>query len=178
MRDSGETVMLTCSSCRTANDPGSRFCRNCGKPFQGQPGPVRASPPTPPPQPVVHQEGSGTNWAGLFWALVVVVPTALWGFPRWMGGKTSSYEIRVETTPPGEFSGSYGITESSGTTSQKSVDGFGSATYPAGSGMFSVAVFQKKTEGGLLVVEVLRDGQPYKREFTSAEYGVVSVSAD
>ena len=86
------------------------------------------------------------------------------------------YQVRVVTSPPAAFSGTYGLVSSDGNNSSKTVDGQGTATYDLGTGQIVSAVFQKKEQGGTLSVEVLKDGQQFKVESTSAEYGVVQIA--
>lgn len=90
--------------------------------------------------------------------------------------KASPYkvEIQVRGTSGLEFSGSYGDTGG-----QKSVDGTVPETYTIEDpeGNIVSCTFQKQQTSGTLTVKLVKDGEEKKSKSTTAEYGVVSLSA-
>jgi hypothetical protein len=82
------------------------------------------------------------------------------------------WEARVSVSPPGEYSGALMVTTAQG-SSTRSVDGFGSGSYPLGKGTLASINFQKKTEGGTITVELYKNGQLDKSDSSSAAYGLV-----
>lgn len=182
--------------CGTRNAPTFPACRKCGGPAgAGRVVPDRpvnlppavskwaARPPQWGPRPARPVAGpatadpnaEGINWAGLWWVAVAILGVLGWGLPRWLGGQSSHYEIRVHTEPAMAFSGNYGGITGDGSSSSLSVDGFGDAAYDAGTQSITEAVFQKKSTEGIMTVEIWRDGSPYRSETTSAAYGCVSI---
>jgi len=155
------------------NPAGSRFCAHCGQPLAAAPVQMPAAPPSGP----VAGSRSPLAVLGVLGALLALVPVAwIWGLPRWLGGRTSSYEIRVRTSPATRFQGSYAVLAADGAYSLQSVEGAGFAMYPVGSQMIASAVFQKHEREGTLILELWRDGELLQQGSTSAEYGVVSLA--
>ena len=87
----------------------------------------------------------------------------------------SDFKIRVTGSDGLIFSGSYLITTSAGNSVSKSVDGIVPAEYVVRGNIVSVA-FQKRYEGGILKVEILKNDKVVSQSETSAAYGVVSVA--
>ncbi len=93
-----------------------------------------------------------------------------------MGGIVSSdFTVKVTGTSGLEFSGAYMATTPTGKSTSKSVDGVVPAQYKITANIVSVN-FQKKTEGGILKVQIIRGGKVVAESETSAEYGVASVA--
>lgn len=98
------------------------------------------------------------------------------GIGRIATGGVSTYVVRVEGSPGLSFSGSYmGVT--SGGSQQQSVDGAVPANYTV-SGNIVSATFQKKSEGGTLVVSIENNGSTVQKSSTTAAYGVVSLASN
>jgi len=89
----------------------------------------------------------------------------------------SVFQIKVSGTEGLEFSGSYLVTTADGKVTSKSVDGFIPAQYSVTGTMVSVA-FQKQTEVGTLIVDIIKDNKVIANEDTTAAYGIVSVATD
>ncbi len=106
--------------------------------------------------------------------IICVVSFAFAGCVSGMGGD-NDYIIKVSGTTGLNFSGSYMTVTSNGNSTSKTVDGTVPTQYSVRGTIVSV-VFQKKTEGGYLKVEVLRGGKVINSSDTTAAYGVVSVA--
>jgi len=106
--------------------------------------------------------------------LLVVVVAVLFVFTGCE--QDSTFTIEVSGTADLKFSGSYLVITADGTSTSRSVDGTVPQTYTVTGTMVSVS-FQKRTEGGLLQVRILKDGRAVASESTTAAYGVVSVAA-
>ena len=121
--------------------------------------------------------------AVLFITAVIVLlvgcgPTSL-DLAPYQEHKDHSYTISVtrgETSPIIEFSGHYMAITSSGQSSSRSVDGYTPREYTV-KGVIVSCTFQKMCENGLLRVEILKGGEVVNSSFTSAHYGIVSVTA-
>jgi hypothetical protein len=88
-------------------------------------------------------------------------------------GGSSSGNVVVKIITNEEWSGSVGADSNT-----RSIDGTGNHQENMGSADIVSAVIQKETNStGMLRVQILKDGQVIKEESTTAEYGVVSVSA-
>lgn len=90
---------------------------------------------------------------------------------------TSTYQIAVSGTTGLEFSGSYMVTDTGGSSTSQSVSGTVPQTYTVEGSMVSV-VFQNQGDSGTLTVKVLKDSEVIKEATTTASYGVVSVATD
>ncbi len=78
-------------------------------------------------------------------------------------------------SPNVKFSGSYMVITSGGQTTSRSVDGTTPAEYTV-KGYIVSCIFQKASEYGSLSVEIIKDGKVIASEYTTADYGVVSVA--
>jgi hypothetical protein len=90
---------------------------------------------------------------------------------------TSTYTIQVTGTSGVQFSGSYMVTDSGGSSTSQSVDGTVPQTYTVTGTIVSV-VFQNQGDSGTLSVQILKDSTVVKQATTTAAYGVVSVATD
>jgi len=90
---------------------------------------------------------------------------------------SSDYTVKVSGTPGLGFSGSYMVVTASGKSESKSVDGKVPQTYQLSGSIVSVS-FQKKSESGVLEVQILKDGRVVSASDTSAAYGVVSAATN
>ncbi|MBZ5580232.1 MAG: zinc-ribbon domain-containing protein [Acidobacteriia bacterium] len=61
---------MFCHHCGAQVDAGSQFCRSCGKPLAGPPGPSAAA-PLPPWTPPARVHASAGHWLGAGWNLVM-----------------------------------------------------------------------------------------------------------
>jgi hypothetical protein len=87
------------------------------------------------------------------------------------GGSSGNVVVKIITNE--EWSGSVGADSNT-----RSIDGTGNHQENMGSPDIVSAVIQKETNStGMLKVQIVKDGQVVKEESTTAEYGVVSVSA-
>jgi hypothetical protein len=87
----------------------------------------------------------------------------------------ATFEVHVTTQPPAAFTGAISLVSASG-SSNRSVEGTGSATYSLGTGTIASVQFQKKTTEGTISVELIKNGQLFKADSTTAEYGVVGLA--
>lgn len=90
---------------------------------------------------------------------------------------SSNYTVNVSGTPGLDFSGSYMVVTASGKSESKSVDGTVPQSYQLTGSIVSVS-FQKKSEGGVLEVQILKDGRVVSASDTSAAYGVVTATTN
>ena len=77
--------------------------------------------------------------------------------------------------PSVAFAGSYMSISSNGSSSSRSVDGTTPVEYSVRGSIISCS-FQKQSESGTLTVEIIHDGKVITTEYTTADYGVVSVA--
>jgi len=98
------------------------------------------------------------------------------------GGPTKFFEDlyrKYPTTftkiPNVEFSGSYMVISSGSQTTSRSVDGTTPAEYTVEGNTIS-CTFQKGADSVTLTVEVLCNGKVIASQYTTADYGVVSVA--
>lgn len=86
---------------------------------------------------------------------------------------SSNSGVQIQVSYSGSWQGSYG--DEAG---QQSVDGSGTKTYSLDNPTIVSACFQKMDSGhGTLTVKIIKDGSVVQTKSTSAQYGVVSVSA-
>lgn len=150
--------------------------RSAAPPYRPQPAPAPpAAPPTPPPRPTAPARQ--WNPANLLW-LLFLLPVIGAGLPRWLGGRTSHYEVLVLTSYSDMgYTGAVGILEAGGSYRQRSVQGYGDHTYDLGTGEIGSVLFQKSGGGGgRLTIELWRDGGKVREESTGAAYGIVSLA--
>lgn len=88
----------------------------------------------------------------------------------------SSYTVNVSGTPGLNFSGSYMVV-ASGKSESRSVDGVVPQSYQLKGNIVSVS-FQKKSQGGVLEVKILKDGRVVSASDTSAAYGIVTAATN
>ena len=88
---------------------------------------------------------------------------------------TASYTIEISGSGGVPFQGTYGMTQSDGTSSSRSVEDSVPATFH-GEGALASCFFQKHQAGGTMRVTLRRNGQIVAEEETDAAYGVVTIA--
>jgi hypothetical protein len=78
--------------------------------------------------------------------------------------------------PTVNFSGDYMVITSSGGSISRSVDDTTPVEYYIGGADIVSCTFQKSGESGTLKVEILKGGKVVSSEYTTADYGVVSIA--
>jgi len=147
--------MQHCPKCAGEVAPDADYCTRCG---------VRLYWKTPPR--TAKQSESSKTVAAVLLILIIVVPSLFW-----ISSVTRLATFTIQVNSDTSWSGSYG-----GEAGATSVDGLGSQTFRV-TGKIASAVFQKRTAYGFLEVSILVNGSVVAHQSTTAEYGVLSVSA-
>jgi len=87
----------------------------------------------------------------------------------------TEFQIKVSGTNGLAFSGAYMVLTTGGQSTSQSVDGIVPTEYTVKGDIVS-ANFQKQSEGGTLIAEIIKSGEVVNSSTTTASYGVVSVA--
>jgi len=158
---------VKCTGCGHPNPATARFCRQCG--LQRE-------------RPVEHLKLSSLprrkpkGPSPLLWLLLIPIGFGIWWTFFRSEERPGRYQIRVSTSPPSRFTGTYRGRLPGGDT-QKSVQGIGTGFYDAGDSPPS-AVFQRSEGQGTLRLEIWRDGAKQKAKSSTAPRERVSLTAE
>ena len=159
--------MKKCLSCGFENIDENNFCAKCGR--------------TLTPNEVVQtstgsQPNSQTHVSPAVFIVGIVILFSVVGGIIWYstmlsipGMSTATFNVVIQSDT--SWSGSIG-----GGTSSRTIQGDGSETWEI-TGTMAVAVIQKQTSDGYLTVKITRNGNVVAQQSTTADYGVVTVSA-
>ncbi len=159
---------MFCKKCGKQLADDSKFCPSCGTTV-GEVEPISGAAP---------KRTSRRPW--IIGCVVLAILTTVIIASLVIGQCASTlqpddFTIRVSGTAGLQFNGSYGVTNSDGSSTSQTVDGTVPTEYQVTGTIVSV-VFQKQTEAGTLKVQIIKDGEVVKEAETTAAYGVVSVA--